>query len=164
MDKYYNGFYTGLSALALIFLAVLVLHLTETIYIFLSEICQEIAFSGWAATILSSFLCLSNLSNWSTLSSSLVLQYNWLTLAGKKCRKFQQHSLFINKVLDYCVAAMVDPTTHLSSLLSLLEKSIYLLFLPLVPGAASVNLELLKDSYTSPANRRLWYYRHAKQR
>lgn len=72
--------------------------------------------------------------------------------------------LFINEVLDYCVAAMVDHMIHSSSRLSFLEKSTYLLFSPLVQWAASVNLELLKAHYTSPANRRLWYYGHAKQR
>lgn len=41
---------------------------------------------------------------------------------AKKWRKFYQHSQLITEVLDYFVAAMVDATTHSSSLLSFLEK------------------------------------------
>lgn len=60
---------------------------------------------------------------------------------------------------------MVDATTRSSSLLSFLEKkSIYLLLPPLEPWATSAKLKVLNDSYISPANRRLWYYGHAKQR
>lgn len=53
---------------------------------------------------------------------------------------------------------------HLVFFLSWKKKSIYLLLPPLEPWATSAKLKVLNDSYIFPANRRLWYYGHAKQR
>lgn len=95
--------------------------LTETIYSFQSERYKETTFSGWTATILY-FICLSNLSNAQCsylLCFSTKIGSQW---QAKKWRKFYQHSQLITEVLDYFVAAMVDATTHSSSLLSFLEK------------------------------------------
>lgn len=135
VDKCYNRQCKSLCTCISLFgvIGICLVLLTETIYIFLSEKYKEIAFSGWAATILYCFICLSNLSN---AQCSYLLHFSTTIGSQRQAKNAENFSstLLITEVLDYCVVAMVDATTHSSSCLSFLEKkSIYLLFPPLEP-------------------------------
>lgn len=165
VDKCYNrqckSLCTCISQFGII--GICLVLLTETIYIFLSEKYREIAFSGWAATILYCFICLSNLSN---AQCSYLLHFS-TTIGSQRQAKNAENSsstLLITEVLDYCVAAMVDATTHSSSCLFPRKKKHLFTISTSWTTATSANLELLNDSYISLANRRFWYYGHAKQR
>lgn len=59
VDKCYNRQCKSLCTCISLFgiIGICLVLLTETIYIFLSEKYKEIAFSGWAATILYCFIC-----------------------------------------------------------------------------------------------------------